>query len=429
MSSEGELISTPIHKWSGKTKVQGFVLVLFQFLVGFTPSEAYIVPFLIRVKHFTNEQILIDIFPYGIYFQLLFTLLAAPACHYFTHKTFIVMGTFSKLATFVIQYYAPPGSLLLMQLTQITYGLGMTTNLVFASYIFVISSEQDYQLMTSYTQAASLASFLVASELGQFLVDGGVSLVLLLRITLAFVALACWMSFLLPGDVSGKKETLLGLEQHSEFRGIGGLIRQTWQGRSLRLLSFWWVFGTAGFMMILNYGTSLFDKIDSTSNSYGHIVAASQGAGSLGALAGVKLAPFAAQRGGLVYVIGTATSGLCCLIMGWSATLWVAYPAYVTAIGISQLLLCLIYVQCAKCLSNREFILLFSFNAVAALLVQSTIQAVVEFLQMLIQDQFFVYGGYCLALALVFWFLCHDNYLKTGRVEIVPSTEESTPLI
>ncbi|CAM6101697.1 unnamed protein product [Calypogeia fissa] len=100
-------------------------------------------------RHFTNEQILIDIFPYGIYFQLLFSLLAAPACHYFTRKAFIVMGTFSKLATFVIQYYAQPGSLLLMQLTQITYGLGMTTNLVFASYIFVISSEQDYQVMVS----------------------------------------------------------------------------------------------------------------------------------------------------------------------------------------------------------------------------------------------------------------------------------------
>lgn len=127
--------------------------------------------------------------------------------------------------------------------------------------------------------------------------------------------------------------------------------------------------------MILNYGTNLFDKIDSTTNSYGHIIAASQAAGSLGALAGVKLAPVASQMGGLVYVIGTAASGLCCVIMGWSNTLWVAYPAYVVSIGINQLLLCLIYVQCAKCISNREYVLLFSFNAAAALIVESAIQA------------------------------------------------------
>jgi hypothetical protein len=138
-----------------------------------------------------------------------------------------------------------------------------------------------------------------------------------------------------------------------------------------------WVFGTAGFAMILNYGTNLFLKISPDTNTFGHIVAASQGVGSLGALAGVQLAPFAARKGGIVYVVGTCASGLCCIIMGWSSSLWTAYPAYVASIGTNQLLLCLIYVQCAKCLSNREFILLFSLNAAAALIVQSTLQAAV----------------------------------------------------
>lgn len=423
MPSDGEL-GAPVHKCS--------VLVLLSLLVTFTPSEAYIVPFLTRVKHFTNEQILIEIFPYGIYATLFFTLLAAPACHYFTHRAVIIIGTFSKLATFVIQYYGE--SLFFMQLTQVTYGLGMASNLVFSSYIFLIFSEHDYQVMTSYTQASAFIAYFVAAELGQFLVNGGVSLVILLRVTLAFVTVACCVSFLLPRDeLESQGEILgieqLGLEQRRRFKGVGELIRETWGGRSLRLLSFWWVFGTAGFAMILNYGTNLFDKIDPTTNTYGHIVAFSQGAGSLGALVGVKLAPFAARSGGMVYVIGTTASGLCCIIMGWSNTLWVAYPAYVASIGTNQLLLCLIYVQCAKCLSNREFILLFSFNAVAALLVQSAIQAGIKFLELLISDQFCVYGGYCIALALAFWFLCHLNYLKTGRVEIVPSSEGYAPLM
>jgi hypothetical protein len=52
-----------------------------------------------------------------------------------------------------------------------------------------------------------------------------------------------------------------------------------------------------------------------------------------------------------------------------------------------------------------------------------------EFFQLVIMDQFYVYGGYCIALALVFWILCHENYLKTGTVEIVPASEESATLI
>jgi hypothetical protein len=51
-----------------------------------------------------------------------------------------------------------------------------------------------------------------------------------------------------------------------------------------------------------------------------------------------------------------------------------------------------------------------------------------EFLHLSIVYQFYVYGGYCIALAMVFWFVCHYYDFKTEKVEIVSSIDERTPL-
>ncbi|KAG6550828.1 hypothetical protein Mapa_007624 [Marchantia paleacea] len=352
------------------------ILIIYTMFLQFQPSEPYLVPYLTRVKLISNEEVNIDIFPVGVYSTLFFTLLAAPACQFFSYRAVIIMGTFGKLATFSILFSGK--SLFSMQITQVTYGLGAVADLVLSSYIFLLVPEKDYQTMTSYSQASTLISYMMAAELGQGLVNHGASLVTLLEITILSVAIACIISFFLPKEVSEAQEWGLLTIKYDRLQRQGFLekIQETWRGRNLRLLSFWWVFGTAGFAMIPNYGTSLFDDIDSSANTNGHVLAASQGAACLGALAA------------------------------------------------AQLLLCLVYVQAAKSLSNQQFILLFSLNAVAGLLVQSGIQGVVVILQLSITKQFYVFGGYCMAVGVVFWIFCFRNYVKTGTVKLVSTDEE-----
>ncbi|KAL3698934.1 hypothetical protein R1sor_016956 [Riccia sorocarpa] len=428
LGEEGNNVHSSKDKFTGEASTSAasysalpllFILVIYTLCLQFQPSEPYLVPYLTRVKLFSNHQVNIDIFPVGVYATLLFTVLAAPACHFFSYRAVIIMGTFAKLATFSILFSCQ--SLFVMQMTQVTYGIGAAADLVFSSFIFLLVPEKDYQTMTSYTQASSLVSYMLAAELGQRLVDHGTSLVTLLQISILLVALACLISFFLPREeAKGQDWGLLTPELDPlQHQGLLEKVQETWRGGNLRLLSFWWVFGTAGFAMIPNYGTSLFDDIDSVANTNGHVLAASQGLACIGALGASYIADVAAQGGGLVFTTGSFFVGSLCILMAWSHTLLVIYPLYVASIGINQLLLCLVYVQAAKSLSNQQFILLFSLNAVVGLLVQSGIQGLIVLLELSITEQFYAFGVYCIAVGVMFWILCYRNYLKTGTIRLV----------
>ncbi|OAE34174.1 hypothetical protein AXG93_1593s1330 [Marchantia polymorpha subsp. ruderalis] len=210
------------------------ILIIYTMFLQFQPSEPYLVPYLTRVKLISNEEVNIDIFPVGVYSTLFFTLLAAPACHFFSYRAVIIMGTFGKLATFSILFSGK--SLFSMQITQITYGLGAAADLVFYSYIFLLVPEKDYQSMTSYTQASTLVSYMMAAELGQGLVNHGASLVTLLEITILSVAIACIISFFLPKEDSEAQEWGL-LKINRLQRQVGSAHRLTFLIEILNLLA------------------------------------------------------------------------------------------------------------------------------------------------------------------------------------------------
>lgn len=129
--------------------------------------------------------------------------------------------------------------------------------------------------------------------------------------------------------------------------------------------------------MVQNYGTNLFDAIDSKSKLNGHILAASQAAGSLGSYCAVYTENAASKAGLLIYILGSALMGIICLSMGAFLNIWTAYLLYITFSAIYQMLACLVSVRCGKLLTNGQFMLLFSINNFAGLLIETLLQAVV----------------------------------------------------
>lgn len=136
-----------------------------------------------------------------------------------------------------------------------------------------------------------------------------------------------------------------------------------------------WAIAYAGFSLVQNYGTNLFDAINSKSNLNGHVLAASQAAGGLGAFCAVYLENFAAKTGMSIYILGSAVMGVLCVCMGFSMKIWVAYSLYVMISGIYQTLACLVIVRCGRLVSNRHFILLFSVNSFVGLALETLLQA------------------------------------------------------
>ncbi|XP_038987861.1 thiamine transporter 2-like isoform X3 [Phoenix dactylifera] len=338
------------------------VLLVYSFSSQFLPIEPYFVPYITSVKKFSNHQVTVDIFPISVYSQLIFTLLMAPVCLYLSHK--------------------------------ITYGFGVSARLVFSSYIFLLVSEEEYQTMTSLTTTTSLLSFMLASELGQLLAFQEASYGIFFVISLIALGICCAVTFLLPKDHSLSSISSLTSSWGQSKQGWTTLLKETWHGRRLQIFSLWWAVAFAGISLVQNYGTNLFDAVDSKSKLNGHILAASEAAASLGSYCAIYIEKFASKSCLSIYILGSALMGILCVSMGISSKIWVTYCLYITICGIYQTLACLVSVRCGQLLSNGQYILLFSINSFAGLLIETLLQAAIEISGLSIFSQFISFAGF-----------------------------------
>ncbi|XP_058071654.1 uncharacterized protein LOC131220824 isoform X2 [Magnolia sinica] len=363
------------------------VLLIYSFSSQFLPIEPYLVPYLTSVKHFTNFQVTVDIYPCSIYAQLIFTLVMAPACFYLSYKLVIVLDN-------IWIWHGCTLGLLLIYFSSCT-GRGIPNH---------------GQLLA--IEKASYATFFILS--------------------LISLGICCAVTILLPKDCSSSPLYPSLTAFWSQDEGWLRILKETWDGKNIQILSLWWALAYAGFSLVQNYGTSLFDAIDSKSNLNGHILAVSQAAGSLGSLGAVYLELFAIKSGMFIYVLGSALMAIVCACMGFSMKIWVAYLMYVMISGIYQTLACLVSVRCSRLLSNRQFILLFSVNNFAGLLVETLLQAALEILGLSVSAQFISFAGFFFLTTAIFAVCCFiGNGDGDGGSKIVSlaSEGETEPLI
>ncbi|XP_010904678.1 uncharacterized protein [Elaeis guineensis] len=396
------------------------VLLVYSFSSQFLPIEPYFVPYITSVKKFTNHQVTVDIFPISVYSQLIFTLLMAPVCLYLSHKVLIILGAFGLLITYLIVWIGQ--SLLAMQIMQITYGFGASTRLVFSSYIFLLVSEEEYQTMTSLTTTISLLSFMLSSELGQLLALQEAPYDIFFVISLIALGICCSMTFILPKDHSLSSLSSL-TNSWDQSKGWTSVLKETWHGRSLQIFSLWWAVAFAGISLVQNYGTNLFEAVDPKSKLNGHILAASELAASLGSYCAIYIEKFASKSCLSIYMVGSALMGILCVCMGFSSKIWVAYCLYVIICGIYQTLACLVSVRCGHLISNGQYILLFSINSFAGLLVETLLQAAIEISGLSIFSQFISFSGFFFLATAICVGLCFVDSSRTSYLVLETEPE------
>ncbi|XP_042465445.1 thiamine transporter 2-like isoform X2 [Zingiber officinale] len=353
------------------------VLLVYSFSSQFLPIEPYLVPYLTTVKDFTNFQVTNFIFPVSVYAQLIFTLIMAPASYYLSHKVMIIIGAFGLSLTYLLAWCGQ--SLVAMQTMQ-----------------------------TSLTQTVSLLSFVLASELGQLLALTDSSYEIYFIISLVALIVCCASTFLLPADSSSCSLSYLN-RLGNPSKGWTATLKETWGGKSLKILSVWWALAFAGVSLVQNYGTTLFDAIDSHSKFNGHILAISEAGGSLGSYCAIYIDKFSYRSRQFIYVLGSSFMGIICVLMGVYTKIWGAYLSYVVICTIYRTFSCLVSVQCGRLLSNGQFILLFSVNNFAGLLIETLLQAAVEVVGLSIYSQFIAFSGlFFVATAIFITFSCID---------------------
>ncbi|KAJ7570286.1 hypothetical protein O6H91_01G113300 [Diphasiastrum complanatum] len=284
-------------------------------------------------------------------------------------------------------------------------------------------------------------SLFISAELGQLLVSKGAKFVNLFYITLIMVSLACTLSFFLPQDPSSLQilEPLnqssfplsrslrqLMFDLYQSYKESWRVIKQAWKSKGLQVLSFWWAFNMAAMPMVAAYGTSLFEAIHSVSTYNGHVMAATQTVACLSSFTAVPLSRITDQTGGLGYFLGSVLVGSLCMVMAYANSIWIAYAAYVLIIGVTDLLFCLLVVQCAKSISNGQYILVFSFNALGGMIMQAVFQAIIEIIGISVFTLYFILGIHFFIVGLLFALICIAFYCKTRSIVLVP-IESSLP--
>lgn len=184
-----------------------------------------------------------------------------------------------------------------------------------------------------------------------------------------------------------------------------------------------WAVAFAGISFVQNYGTNLFDAVDSKSKLNGHILAASEAAASLGSYCAIYIDKFASKSHLSIYMLGSALMGILCVFMGISSKIWIAYCLYVTICGIYQTLACLVSVRCGQLLSNGHYILLFSINNFAGLLIETVLQAAIEISGLSIFLQFISFAGFFFLATAVCVGLCFIGSSRTSYLVLETEPE------
>eukprot|EP00250_Pteridium_aquilinum_P035297 c9096_g1_i1 orf=143-1465(-) len=394
------------------------LVVGYSFFKSFSPFLSYWVPYLVQVKGLTNFQITNKVLPVYAYATLACTLFVAPACEYVSYKTIIVVGSFtSLLAVLLLRFGTTLLSLIIME---VVVSYSTASYFIYQAYIFFLVTEDHFQNMTGFSQASASMAIFLSAELGQILVLIGISYNNILYISMTTAAITCILAFLLPKEDSQKdKKQLFVLNLFSKNHGFWSIIKATWSDKRLQLLSIWWASALAGFELSLNYGTALFEAINSTSRYNGHVIAIGTALAVLMALSAVYLKRSLAKLGGFVYIFGSVAYGVLCLWLSYTRTLWMAYVIYIIMLGVEKLLICFLYAQCGSLVKNDRYALMFSFNCGLGQAAQVVIQALIEIAKVDIFGQYIVLGCFFMVVGVLFIIPYGMYGWKSHTVEIV----------
>ncbi|KAL1378303.1 hypothetical protein pipiens_004024 [Culex pipiens pipiens] len=172
--------------------------------------------------------------------------------------------------------------------------------------------------------------------------------------------------------------------------------------------SLWWSLAMAGFIQVANYVQLLWQEIN-TDQEYLYNGAAEALLTLFGALSAI-VAGYVAnrlfERWALWILTGcSALQGGLVLYSGFSTNIWAAYAVYILFGVLYMFMITMASATVAKYLQEDSFGLVFGINTFVALVFQSILTVVViseSGLALTPRGQFKVYGGYFLALAVIY---------------------------
>lgn len=424
------------------------ILCMFGCFKDFRPSEAFVTDYLTGWKHFTPEQVNQDIFPVSTYSYLATLIVVFLITDFVRYKPIIILCGLSGIVAFLMIIFGK--TVLIFQILEFFYGLYFSTEVAYYTYIYAKVDKKHYQEVTSHTKAATLFGRSMASVIAQLTT----SFDLLNYHQLNYLTVSAnifatiWAFFLPPvsqsmyfhrasiSDDDQSKSFDYQSTKSPKYRCIATsempLVRkirnayallwkhflQAYTNYRVAKWSIWWALATCGYLQIINYIQLLWQTTvkegDMIYNGAVDFLYAIIGAGAVFCVGKMKLNW--SLIGDVTLSIFSFLEGVILIAASYSYNIWFVYAGYIIFGVIYHTMVTVASFEVAKHISEDSYGLIFGVNMFFALLMESLLTfVVINKLTLDIREQFYVYGGYFVVLAVIYFLMGILNLVQHYR--------------
>lgn len=430
------------------------ILCVFGCFKEFRPSESFVTDYLTGPwKNFTDVQVNQKIFPVSTYSYFATLIIVFLITDLVRYKPIIILCGLSGTITFLLIILGQ--DVLTMQVLEFFYGLFLSTEVAYYTYIYAKVDRKHYQEVTSHTKAAALVGRCMAGIIAQLTVSFDIlNYHQLNYLTVGAVTFATIWAFFIPsvgqsiyfhrknknnflthnGTIVLQQNDInqvLHSSEQSECTSTNiSLIHkvkeayvllwkdflQAYLNSHVVKWSIWWSFSTCGYLQVISYIQLLWqtavvpgDKIYN-----GAVDALYTIIGTITVFCIGKIPFNWSLIGDIVVSSMSLVEGILLVVSSYSCSIWLLYAMYIVFGIIYHTMVTVASFEVAKCISEDSYGLIFGINTFFALLLQSVLTAIVVNgnLKLNLRSQYFVYGGYYIAISILYMIIGILNIIR-----------------
>ncbi|XP_012536072.1 thiamine transporter 2 [Monomorium pharaonis] len=433
------------------------ILCMFGCFKDFRPSESFIADYLTGPwKNFTANEVNHEIYPVTTYSYLSTLIIMFLITDFIRYKPIIILCGLSGSITFLLIIFGK--IVLVLQIAKFFFGLFLSAEVAYYTYIYAKVDKNHYQEVTSHTKAASLFGRSLSGIIAQLTTSFDLlNYHQLNYLTFSAMSIATiWATFLPPvgqsiyfhrtnvPDDEEKNSVIIqqAIDQSHQsnnsrkfcnksnktkpgillLRKLKNAYALLWKHFVLAYTNYrvikwsaWWALSTCGYLMGATYSQLLWqtaikpgDKIYNGAVDFTYAIVGAISVFSVG-----KIRLNWILLGDIMCSVFAFLQGSILLASSYSYNIWFLYAGYIIFGVIYHTMVTVASFEVAKCISEDSHGLIFGVNIFLALLMQSLLTFIVVNTIMLdIRHQFFVYGGYFIVLAMIYIVLGVINILQ-----------------
>eukprot|EP00039_Didymoeca_costata_P027023 m.17240 g.17240 ORF g.17240 m.17240 type:complete len:448 (+) comp5955_c0_seq1:156-1499(+) len=244
-----------------------FLLCATVLSISFQPSEPYLTRYLQEVKNISGSDLDNYVWPWDVYGTFISLPVLGLLAESIGYRIVVGVGLCFREATRLLLLYG--SGVQMMAAMQGTYAFATTANTILNALLYTVVGKESFASSTAMLLACQHIGHLIASGVGEALVDAGHPLVTLFYISWGSTSLALIIFTIFCFTVKPTEEPPPSLAKlvvkdgfYPTFLDLGSL----YKSKEVLWWSGWWVLVYSQYYIIVNYYQNVFQEVDKHAN-------------------------------------------------------------------------------------------------------------------------------------------------------------------